>query len=198
MNKGISDPSAPASEMLAPTGTLSYNSTTEKAISLDGYRLREWTPEDIPHEYRRYLYLAEDVHEELHSATGIGLLDVPVGQMRATMNAFVRGYNISVTSDWSEDKLAALEKLDDLPEVWAICARKPKSSQIRVLGRFLTKDCFVGLKIYTRRFLGEREHYSSIASTIPQDWKAILPNISPLQGTKPSDFLVKNYRDLDA
>lgn len=59
-----------------------------------------------------------------------------------------------------------LEQLEDQDEVWSLCFRRPRPGW-RLLGRFLERDVFVGLRLYERHFLRNRETTRDLLRKFP-------------------------------
>jgi len=87
-----------------------------------------------------------------------------------------------------------LERLEGSDEVWALCARKP-SPGWRLLGRFHSKNIFIGLRPYDKHYLFPR--YPAAMQETIEHWKEILGSEPAHAGETVGDYISPKFRDLD-
>jgi hypothetical protein len=121
-------------------------------------------------------------------------LGFPHREADKIVGRYVAGYLLSVTRKSAED--ADLEQLEDLDDVWALCLRKPRPGY-RLLGRFLERNMFVGLRLYDRHTLDGKIVYTARAAEIIDDWKRDLGSIEPLRSQDLNAYLSGVFRDVD-
>jgi len=107
---------------------------------------------------------------------------------------FLAGWLLTVSRKSAPD--VDLERLEGLDDVWVLCFRTPPPGW-RVLGRFLEKDVFVGLRAYDRHTLGARASYSARANDVIEDWKRVFGAMEPLRAGDLDSYLSGVYRDAD-
>lgn len=118
-------------------------------------------------------------------------------EMEKQIAIYAAGFLIAGSLLGTSSKKPTMEKLANLDEVWAMCARKPLAGQIRILGRFYERSIFVGLEIYNRGFLGSRENYHKVAEKIPDRWVDVFGSKPAHTGETLSDYLSGVVRDVD-
>ena len=118
-------------------------------------------------------------------------------ELRNVIRSFLAGYFVTVSLKGADKTKADFKRLAGLDEIWALCSRKPKSEQYRILGRFADRDIFVGLALYHRVELGDRSNYHSIAKKIGSDWDRILPNLTSVSSQEVKSYFGGVYRDVD-
>lgn len=107
---------------------------------------------------------------------------------------YCAGWLIRVSE--KSNKSSELEKLQDLNEAWALCFRSPKPGW-RVLGRFMDKDIFVGMRIYDRHELAPSTKYEERAKEIIAEWGETFPHIPPVSGSFPDAYISGVYINVD-
>jgi hypothetical protein len=113
----------------------------------------------------------------------------PDAEADLVLGFFLAGQGVSVSLQYKEGALPALERLDGLiDEVWAMCFRKPRPGW-RVLGRFIEKGTFIGLRAYRRSQLPTTEKYSLAAYETIKDWETMFGGVGPHRGQSPADYL---------
>lgn len=108
---------------------------------------------------------------------------------------YVAGHLITVSRKPAPD--VDLKKLEGLDEIWTLCFRRPRPGW-RIIGRFLERDLFVGLRAYDRHDLGTRFSYSGKGVGIIGDWEEYFGGIQPLRSNDLNDYLSGVFRDVDA
>lgn len=121
----------------------------------------------------------------------------PVKETETLMGRFCLGHLVTVSMIGLSTRKPDFEKLTDLDEVWALCARRPLMSQIRLFGRFIDQGVFVCLSFYERGFLGFWDTYNELASQTPNDWSQIFGTLSPFRGVTADDYFGYVVRDVD-
>ena len=170
---------------------------TSKATSLNVRRalragFRELAPLRPITKPVRTILVRPDIEETLNGrGPAIGFPHLMADRV---VSVFIAGYLITVSR--KSAKNVDLEKLENLDEVWALCFRQPRPGW-RLLGRLLEQDVFVGLQLYERHYLRDRQNYSRLAAQIPQIWSVEFGTIGPLRATDLSAYLTGVYRDVD-
>ncbi len=121
----------------------------------------------------------------------------PFLPMENLISIYCAGHAVQVSLTGDSSKKPDFERLSGLDNVWALCARKPRFWQTRILGRFLSKGVFVGLAMYERRWLGGRKQYNKFAEAIPEKWASIFGNVSVLNASTPDDYFSGVVIDVD-
>ncbi|MGX7873917.1 hypothetical protein ACVDG5_015230 [Mesorhizobium sp. ORM6] len=122
-----------------------------------------------------------------------------MGEMERLISVFCAGWLVFVSLLGDPDKKKPdMERLKDLEEVWVICARTPRDDQVRLMGRFLKPDAFVGLALHERRWLGFFDNYNKTAEGVPSLWASALGNTLPFSATTVPEYLGGGLnRDVD-
>lgn len=175
---------------------LTYNATNRILYqAVDTKRLVRYHPIRATSEMR-LLYLTPKVASILRGEAN-EKIGFPGLETEVLVGRFCSGHLVTVSLLGSNTKSPDFEKLEGIDEVWAICARKPKSSQVRVFGRFAAPGVFVGLQMHERIDLASRYKYNSVASTIPQQWSDLFGNLDPFRATKVEDYFGGVVRNVD-
>lgn len=121
--------------------------------------------------------------------------DFPSPKADALVSRFCAGQYLSISLIGDpKGRRPDLERLRDVDEVWALCFRDFKSNQWRLLGRFASKNGFVGLGLYRR---GELQGaYVSRAIEVMAEWDQRF-QAPPLRGTTKLDYLSGTVKDVD-
>jgi hypothetical protein len=152
------------------------------------------TPRDPDIIVRREIWVPSPVRSILRgNVPGTGFRDAVADDL---INRFVAAYYLTVSLLGNGSKKPDLERLKNHPEVWVLCFRKPRQEQWRLLGQFHAKDRFVGLGLYPRVDLAGVKYAQRAYDTI-LDWERRFPGEAPCTGSKLSDFLSGNPRDVD-
>jgi hypothetical protein len=134
---------------------------------------------------RRELYVTPTIADLLNGGTpSLGFPHVGADQLVAR---YIAGFLVTVAVPYKPKCLADLERLDDVDEVWALCFRRPRPGW-RLLGRFLWREKFIGLRLYDRHELPGKV-YGESAEAVTKDWEAMFENEEPLRGSVASDYL---------
>jgi hypothetical protein len=144
----------------------------------------------------RHLYVTPEV------AAGLDGVDdrfwqFPMLEMEKLIAIYCAGWAVRASPSGDNGKSPDMERLAGLDEVWAMCAKKPRIWQVRILGRFAAKGIFVGLQIFERSFLGTRDNYTRIASKIPVQWGSIFGNTQSFTALRVEDYLGGVVIDVD-
>jgi hypothetical protein len=107
---------------------------------------------------------------------------------------YLAGHLMTVSRKSAAD--VELERLENVDEMWSLCFRRPRPGW-RLLGRFLERDLFIGLRIYDRNVLGNIPNYTKLATDTIGDWKEKFGAIEPIRSTDLADYLSGVYRDAD-
>jgi hypothetical protein len=125
-------------------------------------------------------------------------LDFPMANMESIIAQFCAGWGVSVSLKGDDTKRPDFEKLRDLDEVWAICARLPRSWQVRIFGRFAEPGTFVAFDINSRAWLGEVfGRYSDTASKVPGEWTRVFGAVPAMTALTPEAYFRGHVRDVD-
>jgi hypothetical protein len=112
------------------------------------------------------------------------------------LGVFIAGHAIKVALASATRGQPELERLDGLiDDVWAMCFRRPKPGW-RLLGRFMERDTFIGLRAYPRSRIGTTERYSLAAYGVIADWEKIFDHVEALRGRSIGDYLSGVYVDV--
>lgn len=146
---------------------------------------------------RRVLRVGSPIVDVLTGARTID--DFPIRRARALQQLFIGHAYVSgsVKGD-PQNRQPDFERLVDVDEVWVMCFRQPRHSQWRLMGRFIRKDNFVGLALYSRAYLGNRVKYHSIARAFDKIWSETVPQLSFHRGACLDEYISKPCRDLYA
>lgn len=110
---------------------------------------------------------------------------------------FCAGHLVTASLSGNSALKPDFEKLQDLDEVWAICARRPRMWQVRIFGRFISKGTFIGLGLHERGILGMRETYNAVASDVPSLWNNVLGSCVRHSANTVDDYFGGVCRDVD-
>lgn len=144
----------------------------------------------------RKLYVTPEVNNILDGADE-KFKHLPLLETEAVIGRFCAGHLVTASLAGIPDQRPDFERLQDLDEVWALCARRPKMWQIRIFGRFISKGTFVALGLYERVTLGLRVNYSAVASDIPGIWNETLGNCVRYDADSVDDYFGGVCRDVD-
>ena len=122
---------------------------------------------------------------------------LPMVETEAIIGRFCAGHLVTASLLGNGSAKPDFERLQDLDEVWVICARKPKMWQVRIFGRFISKGTFIGLGLHERGILGLRERYNAVASDVPSLWNDVLGNCVRYDATTVDEYFGGVYRDVD-
>jgi hypothetical protein len=139
---------------------------------------------------KRFLFLKPEIDRKLDGDDS----RFPHIEADKIVGRYVAGYLFVVTR--KSARSTDLEQLEDLDEVWALCFRSPPPG-FRLLGRFLGRDTFIGLRLYDRHQLGSRKIYSQLAREVIHDWERTFGSIEPLRSRDLNAYLSGPWRDVD-
>jgi hypothetical protein len=123
--------------------------------------------------------------------------DFPSVNLEKLTSLFWAGQYISVSLLGDPQKRKPdFERLHSVDEVWAMCFRSIKGNQWRLLGRFYTKNIFIGLGLYRRRELTGSK-YTRHAEDAILEWRQLFGDRAPIIGTQKYDYLSGVVRDVD-
>jgi hypothetical protein len=140
---------------------------------------------------RRELWVPEEIDAVLAGdARPLGFTDTKFASCRQLYIAgmFVSG---SVNGD-PHKRHPNFERLENVDEVWVMCFRAPHDNQWRLMGRFVEPNKFVGLALFSRRFLNGRIHYEKQATEFASRWPT---SEKYFVGTKIEDYISQPVRD---
>jgi hypothetical protein len=107
---------------------------------------------------------------------------------------FIEGHYLLISRKSAKD--CDLEQLEDVDEVWALCFRKPRPGW-RLLGRFIERNTFIGLRLCDRKELGFRPNYEREAASVIEDWITCFGSNDPLRGVDFGQYVGGHYKDVD-
>ncbi|MGV2130920.1 hypothetical protein ACQZ4Q_02780 [Agrobacterium vitis] len=122
---------------------------------------------------------------------------MPLVETEKIIGCFCNGHFVTASLKGNPNPKPDFERLEGLDEVWAICARKPKMSQIRIFGRFISKGTFVAFGLHERVTLGLRENYNAKASEVPGLWNEVLGDCVPHEASSVEEYFGGVCRDVD-
>ena len=122
---------------------------------------------------------------------------LPMVETEAIIGRFCAGHLVTASLAGNSARKPDFEKLQDLDEVWAICARRPRMWQVRIFGRFISKGTFIGLGLHERGTLGLRETYNAVASDVPSLWNDLLGSCVRYDANTVDDYFGGVCRDVD-
>jgi hypothetical protein len=106
---------------------------------------------------------------------------------------FIAGHYITMSQKSARD--VDLEKLERIDEVWALCFRAPRPGW-RLLGRFVQRGVFAGLKLYERNELKSVANYTEKANGIIAEWNSQL-GLEPFRAHDLGSYVGGVFRDVD-
>jgi hypothetical protein len=134
---------------------------------------------------KRWLYVTEEISGVLDG----GHRSFPHVAADTLITRFLAGQMLTYSGErrkWGRrGDGPTLERLEGLDEIWTLCFRKPPPGW-RLLGRFLEKGVFVGLKLIDKHDLAG--NYSSVAGDVINEWERLF-NISPLRSASVDDYV---------
>ena len=135
----------------------------------------------------RAIYVTEEIRDRIcRNSRNEGFPAVASDKLIAT---FWAGWYVSISLLGDPDGLKPdLERLHSVDEVWSLCFRRVRQDQWRLLGRFVSKNLYVGLGLYRRSELAGGE-YGKKAEAVIYDWTIIHGLDSPLKGNNKNDYL---------
>ncbi len=135
----------------------------------------------------RHLLVTPEIADHLdgkHSNMGF-----PDAEADHVIGYYLAGYVVRTALTYKEKANPELERLDGLiDDVWAMCFRKPRPGW-RLLGRFIEKGTFIGLRTLPRSTLGNPEKYFLAAHQVIADWEAMLGAVVPLRARTIEEYL---------
>jgi hypothetical protein len=93
------------------------------------------------------------------------------------------------------DVEADLKCMVGVDEIWVLCFRAPRPGG-RLLGRFIERDLFVGLGLYTREELAGAA-YTERGNDAVAEYERLLPHSPTVRSINLSDYLSPYFKDLD-
>lgn len=121
----------------------------------------------------------------------------PRPQMAALIQRYVARKYLGVSLDGNSKKLPDFERYKNGTEIWGMCFRDVPQSQWRLLGRFRSKDEFVGLALYQRDQLGKGKVYNEVIKGVELLWANLFPSVDFVSGASIDDYLSGPCQDLD-
>ena len=139
-------------------------------------------------DYRRYIYVSPEIDKELRDRS-----DEPCfRKLSAQFQNFITGQDVPVIITPPPHKKAEWARLQPPgDEIWEsrVLAVTP---QLRVVGRFAAKDCFVAFNLYDYELKGKKA-WNPAKARCQADWDRIFPKISPVFGLSIHDYLTTNF-----
>jgi hypothetical protein len=162
---------------------LTYNATSPniKLVEDAGFaapRLPNLTVFE-PGSVKRLVLVSEEVNRVLDGTEAP--VDLAIVQAQRVVSRFMLGLYIPVARGMN-DKKALLKQMEHVPELWTICLRN-QAPGVRIIGRFVEHDFFVGLKAPHRNQL--------VASFQPalDMWNQKLSHVPFVQSPNLDDYL---------
>jgi len=141
--------------------------------------VRAAVPDPHRFAYKRTLWLPEEIDAALSGKAGIPELVEP--RFHALLQRYIGGYYVSGALNGDPKKLHPdFERLVNVPEVWVMCFRSPKSNQWRLMGRFTAHNEFLGLGLYQRSYLDGDHKYQSVVKAFLAHWQKNHPGSARL------------------
>ena len=109
---------------------------------------------------------------------------------------YIAGHYMTVSEQkkvWKKGEGPLLERLVEVDEVWAICFRKPPPGW-RLLGRFLDKDVFVGLRFIDKPDLAGR--YKEVSAEVVGVWDEHF-DFEPIRSASLDDYIGHTWVNKD-
>lgn len=181
---------------MAVGNLLTYSATTRtlfKAVETGRLVLREPLR---PLPMVRKMYLTPEVAKVLDGEDD-KFKHLPTKETEVILGRFSAGHLVTVSMIGDNSKKPDFEKLSDLDEVWAVCARRPRMFQVRIFGRFIDKGIFIGTALHERRTLGIRQQYADLAAKVPDQWNAVLGDCVAFSANSALEYFGGICRDVD-
>ncbi len=90
-----------------------------------------------------------------------------------------------------------IERMDGVDEVWILCIRKPQPGW-RILGRFLRKNCFIGLELHDAHDLHKPDDaYNNAAQKVIEVWNVVFGQQEPHRGKQIDDYMSGVWIDVN-
>jgi len=121
---------------------------------------------------------------------------LPPGLVAAVLGRFLAGHSLTVSRKMTKKRKGVdLEQLENLPESWALCVRRPPPGW-RLFGRFLECDVLVIFRVYHREDIGAG--YQKVAADIRSDWDTYLKDLPWVQSDRLEDYISGSHYNVDA
>jgi hypothetical protein len=169
---------------------LTFNATPLLIARLKQTPLVERRPLRATGNFVRRIFVTKEIDAFLN--TNVPYFPRPNAEI--TFGTFCSGHSMTVTRKMGVR--ADLELMEDTDEVWIMCFRKPKVGQGRLLGRFVSRNIFVGTRIATREEIAN-DTYPVVAAGVIDTWDEITGGIRPVRSNNFDDYLGSQFRDLD-
>lgn len=169
---------------------MTSNATDPHSNRLKAGGLTEWMPTGRYGHVRRLFVTAEirGLLEGTDTRAGFA-------PNEATLRAdqYLAGFPMHVGRGLPPKKLKrsqqpVLEQLGNLPEIWALCIRKPDAGW-RLFGRFMDKDLLVLMLPFDRHELNGQATYQAKAAGVIPAWNNPFAGMAPHTGTNLSDYM---------
>jgi hypothetical protein len=144
-------------------------------------------PEDF--DYARNLWVPEEINAQIER-----IEDRP--KIRSVLQRFISGMYVTGSLIGDPKSLHPdFERLENLPEVWVMCFRAPKSEQWRLMGRFVEFNQFVGLGLFRRQFLDGTKHYHRQAQNFVTHWAQTSGRVPVHVGRTIEEYMSQPVKD---
>jgi hypothetical protein len=167
--------------------------TTAHIVPAAGQRLvRMALPRPEGYSEKRVLWVPEDIDRVLSGdAQILGFADPKFMSCR---QRYIGGMLVSGSMNGDPgNKHPDFERLTGCNEVWVMCFRAPPDNQWRLMGRFVRPNEFVGLALFSRKFLNGKRHYHAQAQNLESGWP---PSQPYFVGSVIEDYISQPVRDL--
>ncbi len=139
----------------------------------------------------RYVFVTEDVRQELCGPWDTPEHTIRYTRARAVVDAFTGGLRIAARYPPSRSAKAQLALLDPAhEEVWEFRSREPKPG-VRVFGCFSELDTFIALWTELRENIDE--DFKKEREECKRQWRKFFPTFAPHTGANLSDYITNYY-----
>lgn len=157
---------------------------------LRGKGLVEW-PALRPQAERRSVYVLPEILTKVRAPDHEPMF--PRASAESLVGIFRSGGLVRVSRQM--DVEADLKCMVGVDEIWVLCFRTPRPGG-RLLGRFIERDLFVGLGLYTREELAGAA-YTQRGKDAVAEYERLLPHSPTVRSADLKDYLSPHFKDLD-
>jgi len=141
------------------------------------------------------MHVSDEVYDLLAGGATAAKAGFPDAEAHALVDAYLTGMSVKVCM--CGDHSAELKRMQEVDEVWLFCFRNVGNNQWRLMGRFSTVDCFVGLRAYRRGDLSGRRKYTAAGKDFIKEWDRVFCGASPIKRSHWNDYLTGPVQDVD-
>lgn len=150
----------------------------------------EW-PALRPQAERRTVYVLPDILAKIRAPDHEPMF--PRASAESLVGRFRSGGFIGISRQMEVE--ADLKLMVGVDEIWALCFRSPRPGG-RLLGRFIERDLFVGLGLFTREELAGTA-YTERGNEAAAEYERLLPHSPTVRSADLNDYLSPHFKDLD-